>query len=563
MTMKTATTIDGSEVSKPNALDIATMAVADKVRRHVSASDFAERLDALQAEANRLGCYFIQADAGDLLRPTLFDCLAGALQFRPYSGQLPRRATRHLESRTENGVDDGYAYQQLQAVLDALAALGVHLREGPHASALIAAEVKKPMVSETAKRAQLIDEKPIPTEQAIYHLAEELWASTTKQSNNLPGADSISAVNSGIAAKQANTLEDVSRDLASQEAALVDTFEMKSWLTKALAPASTPGQISFLDEKKLALYLENARPKGGDRLALVKNSVDRIVAAGHGMRQLGMLPLDWERLLDEFEISFPNFLPLSDLLRDHFALQSLGDRRVSWPVVLLVGEAGIGKTEAARWLAERLSLPFRVFDMASAQTGSPLSGSEAFWSNSRPGDLFELLAYQTVINPVVVLDELDKASADGDRFDPFAPLHNLLETRSARSFVDLSIRDFAIDASHINWIATANSIASIPTPILSRMTVLHIDAPAADQLKQIAGSIYRRLRDGATWGQHFPETLSAELGDVLTNQSPRTLVRAITRAFGAAARDGRCQLQVADVLLPASERHKGIGFLVN
>jgi ATP-dependent Lon protease len=536
-TMKSSPTIDRSEVSKPDALDIATMAVADKVRRHVSASDFAERLDALQAEANRLGCSFIQAEAGHSLRPALADCLAGALQFRPYSEQLAHRISRYGEIRAEKGSDDWYAHQQLQAVLDALAALGVHLQEGPHASALIAAEVKKPIGLVSEKRAQLIDE------------CDQLLAN--QRTDKKP-----------VTAKQAGTSE-VSSDLASQEPVLVDTFEMQSWLTKALAPASTPGQIAFLDETKLALYLENARSKGGDRLSLVKHNVDRIVAAGHGMRQLGMLPLDWERLLDEFETQFPNFLPLSDLLKDHFALHSLGDRRVSWPVVLLVGEAGIGKTEAARWLAERLSLPFRVFDMASAQTGSPLSGSEAFWSNSRPGDLFELLAYQTVINPVVVLDELDKANAGDERFDPFCPLHTLLESRSARSFVDLSIRDFAIDASHINWIGTANSLDSIPTPILSRMTVLHIATPAADQLKQIAGSIYSRIRAGATWGQHFPDTLPAEILYVLANQSPRTLVRAMTRAFGAAARDGRCQLQVADLLLPASERHKGIGFLVN
>jgi hypothetical protein len=56
-----------------------------------------------------------------------------------------------------------------------------------------------------------------------------------------------------------------------------------------------------------------------------------------------------------------------------------------------------------------LALPFRVVDMASAQSGSTLSGSESFGSNSEPGLLFELLAYQPLANPVIVLDELDKA----------------------------------------------------------------------------------------------------------------------------------------------------------
>ena len=69
--------------------------------------------------------------------------------------------------------------------------------------------------------------------------------------------------------------------------------------------------------------------------------------------------------MDDFEAAFPNFRELAEVLRDHFALSSLGDRRANWPPVLLVGPAGIGKTEAARWLADWMSLPFRVLDRKS------------------------------------------------------------------------------------------------------------------------------------------------------------------------------------------------------
>lgn len=232
-------------------------------------------------------------------------------------------------------------------------------------------------------------------------------------------------------------------------------------------PRATP-QIAFLDANGLRSFVDRHRAKPEEKAKRAQHIAERIRAAGHERRCLGELPDDWPELIEDFSRDFPNFAELVEILHDHFALHAMGDGRVSWSPILLVGPAGIGKTEAARWLAERLYLPFRVMDMASTQSSSPLAGSEAFWSNSEPGVLFELLAYQPKANPVVVLDELDKTN-QARQYDPLAALYTLLEPRSARSFIDLSIRDFAIDASHVNWIATANSLDSIPSPLLSRL----------------------------------------------------------------------------------------------
>ena len=113
--------------------------------------------------------------------------------------------------------------------------------------------------------------------------------------------------------------------------------------------------------------------------------------------------------------------------------------------------------------------------------------------------VFELLAYQPLANPVMVLDELDKTDQQR-QYDPLAALYTLLEPRSARDFIDLSIRDFSIDASHVNWIATANSIEGIPAPLLSRMTVLHVLALTPEQVAHIARQIYGRMRAESPWG---------------------------------------------------------------
>ncbi|QNM97099.1 AAA family ATPase [Chitinimonas koreensis] len=325
------------------------------------------------------------------------------------------------------------------------------------------------------------------------------------------------------------------------------------------APRATP-PIAFLDAAGLRSFVERHRTKPDEKAKRAQYIAERIRTAGHERRKLGELPDDWPQLIEDFQRDFPNFAELADVLHDHFALHAMGDGRVAWSPILLIGPAGIGKTEAARWLASRLSLPFRVIDMASTQSSSPLAGSESFWSNSEPGVVFELLAYQPLANPVIVLDELDKTDQQR-QYDPLAALYTLLEPRSARDFIDLSIRDFAIDASHVNWIATANSTEGIPAPLLSRMTVLQVRAPTPEQVAHIAQQIYGRMRAESPWGSVFAPKLDEEVVSQLKDLPPRTLGLALQRALGRAARDERDHIRASDLpAIPASSR-RGIGFM--
>lgn len=122
-----------------DALNIATMPIADKVHRHMLASYYALQLDALQAEAKRLGYFFAQADTAATMPPVLADCLARAVMYRRECYLNPD-APDIWESRTDTAMRDGYAPETLRAMLAALAALGIRLQEGPQACALIAAE---------------------------------------------------------------------------------------------------------------------------------------------------------------------------------------------------------------------------------------------------------------------------------------------------------------------------------------------------------------------------------------------------------------------------------------
>lgn len=298
-----------------------------------------------------------------------------------------------------------------------------------------------------------------------------------------------------------------------------------------------------------------------------KDRLDRICSsvrsAGQNYRMLALLPPDWEAKLEEFEEIFPNFASFCESLRDQCALTSLGDKRVKFTPTLFVGSPGIGKTEVTNWLADYFKLPTRFFDMAVAQTNSSICGSEAYWSNTREGGVFEILAYQPFANPILVLDEIDKV-AHGDQHDPLSPLYGLLEPTTARRFCDLSIRDFDIDASHINWIATANSLRNIPKPILSRFNVFEIAAPTKTQISKIAKQIYRKIRTESSWGECFPPELDDIVATHLSKQSPRELRKLMVRAFGTAARQGRRVLMVEDFVRNTREMDAPqIGFLAN
>lgn len=333
-------------------------------------------------------------------------------------------------------------------------------------------------------------------------------------------------------------------------------------LMKETVSDSAP-KIKLFDEVKFYDFVSNEismRVEKRERLDRIHRSIRN---AGQSYRMLATLPADWDEKLAEFQDLFPNFTSFCDLLREQCALSSLGDKRIKFAPTLFVGPPGIGKTEVTNWIADYFKLPTRFFDMASAQTNSSICGSEAYWSNTREGGVFEMLAYQPFANPILVLDEIDKV-AKGNQLDPLSALYFLLEPTTARRFCDLSIRDFEIDASHIIWIATANSLSSIPKPILSRFNVFEIAAPSKPQIAKIAKQIYRKIRTEASWGESFSCELDEHVAAHLARQSPRELRKMIERAFGSAARQGRRELVIEDFAQFGREIDTPqIGFLAN
>lgn len=80
--------------------------------------------------------------------------------------------------------------------------------------------------------------------------------------------------------------------------------------------------------------------------------------------------------------------------------------------------------------------------------------------------------------------------APDHRFDPLAPLHVLLEVESAKTFEDQSLPGLSIDASHIRWVCVANSVETIPRPILSRLHVVHVEPPTLADTRKLFERVF-------------------------------------------------------------------------
>ena len=254
----------------------------------------------------------------------------------------------------------------------------------------------------------------------------------------------------------------------------------------------------------------------------------------------------------------PNFAVVLEDIRKHLALCVDSNDSIELPPMLLLGEPGIGKTHFARKLAQLLGTGFGFVPMSSLTAGWVLSGASSQWKNAKPGKVFDTFLNGEYANPVIVVDELDKASPDG-QYDPLGALYELLEVETATRFVDEFV-ELPIDASGAVWLATANDTSRIPEPLVNRLTVYEIDRPDEAGSVRIASTIYSEVRNAHDWGRQFPEAPSDATLAKLASLPPREMRRAVQSGFGTAKLAGRSEMQPDDVQANRGSRRQKIGF---
>jgi ATP-dependent Lon protease len=253
----------------------------------------------------------------------------------------------------------------------------------------------------------------------------------------------------------------------------------------------------------------------------------------------------------------PNFTDVLDDLRRYLGLALAGGANFNVMPVLLLGDPGVGKTHFGKRLAAALGTEFEFISMNALSAGFVITGSSSSWKGAKCGKVAERLVRGQFANPVVLLDEVEKATGS-TQSDPLAALYQLLEPETSCAFRDEYI-DLEIDASKVFWVLTANSLDGIPEALLSRMAVYEVPTPTPEQAAAIAQRIYggllreMRLKD-------FEADLPPDVLQKMSEISPREMRKALLDGLGFAVAAQRSALTADDVRRKPESAKRKIGF---
>lgn len=239
------------------------------------------------------------------------------------------------------------------------------------------------------------------------------------------------------------------------------------------------------DVKKAALEeakkLESAGRDGMDQ-NVIRNYLDFLLALPWAAEEAKNIDLPHAR--KTLNTRHYGLDKVKDRIVQHLAVMQLKNENKG-SALLLVGPPGTGKTSLGKSIAEALGRKYIRMSLGGIRDEAEIRGHRRTYVGAMPGRILQSMKRAGTMNPVLVLDEIDKLTPGGFSGDPASAMLEVLDPEQNNSFTDHYL-DLPYDLSHVFFIATANSLEGIPAPLLDRMEMIQISGYTPDEKFHIA-----------------------------------------------------------------------------
>jgi ATP-dependent Lon protease len=340
-------------------------------------------------------------------------------------------------------------------------------------------------------------------------------------------------------------MESIRKELGEDDASVAEEYRIK------IEEAGMPDAVREQAERELS-RLERMGDASGEA-SMIRSYLDWLVAVPWSKRSDERLdPAHAREVLDTDHAGLED---VKDRIVEYLAVRKLRtDRGIepdkkSGAILTLVGPPGTGKTSIGESVARALGREFVRMSLGGIRDEAEIRGHRRTYIGALPGRLVRALRDAGTMNPVIMLDEVDKVGADW-RGDPSAALLEVLDPAQNHSFRDHYL-DVELDLSEVFFIATANMLETIPGPLLDRMEVIRFDGYTVDEKVAIArGYLWPRQRERNGLLAEEVEVSDDVLSTIVTEYTREAGVRQLERELGKALRKTATRIASAEVEPP-------------
>jgi ATP-dependent Lon protease len=353
-------------------------------------------------------------------------------------------------------------------------------------------------------------------------------------------------------------MESIRKELGDDETSVVEEYRAK------IEEAGMPVDVREQAERELG-RLERMGEQGGEA-SMIRSYLDWLIAVPWGERSEERLdPVHAREVLDADHAGLED---VKDRIVEYIAVRKLRlergieeDKR-SGAILTLIGPPGTGKTSIGESIARATGREFVRMSLGGVRDEAEIRGHRRTYIGALPGRLVRALRDAGTMNPVIMLDEVDKVGADW-RGDPSSALLEVLDPAQNHSFRDHYL-DVELDLSQVVFIATANLAETIPAPLLDRMEIIRFDGYTTDEKVAIArGYLWPRQRERNGLREDEVTIDDATLRAVVTEYTREAGVRNLERELGTLLRKTATKLAAGQVEAPVAigeaELRDGLG----